>query len=179
MKKYTYLLPIFIWLLLWIFESESNIVNAQYLLQPAGLDCTNVKFGDSLGTYATNKHDSATYYIYFNQNFFGGENGNHTELLVKLHDSLNCKGVLPSMGLYWAFCKWETTLVKANEDCTGYWQTITDSLKIYNEWVRFTLKDSLQGIVEGIAIMGKTTTNDTSLIDSTWQILADGKFNTR
>jgi hypothetical protein len=173
MKKYIYLLIIFFWIIL--FFNQSEISYTQYLLTL--LEVNNDTIGFPSASVLTNKKDSTIYYIPFNNSYMGNENLKNTELQVRIHDTLNTKGKFPAVTIQFALIKGNNTLVLMNPDCTGYWKTLVDSLKIYNKWVHITLKDSAQGIFEGLAI--KIFNRDTTRIDSNRYFKVDQKLNTR
>ncbi len=174
MKKYIYLIIVCFWIFL--FFNQSEPVQSQYLLSL--IDVTDEMIGFPNASITTAKYDSVVKYAYFNSYYFGNENLKNTELLVKMHDTLNTNGKLPKIRIQYALAKAEDNLVLLSQDSTGYWIALTESLKVYNKWVHFTLKnDSIKGIVEAVAI--KIKNMDTTRADSDRTVLIDFKLNTR
>jgi len=174
MKKYTLLITLSFCILL--FFNQSEPLQSQYLLSL--IDVTDEMIGFSTASITTAKYDSVVKYAYFNQYFMGNENLKNTELLIRMHDTSNTKGKFPKIRIQYALAKAEDNLVLLSQDSIGYWIAITESLKVYNKWVHFTLKnDSIRGIVEAVAI--KIKNMDTTGIDSNRTVLVDFKLNTR
>lgn len=174
MKKLTYIIPIILYLILFSVKSD-----AQHLLKPRSIDVRSGVLGNPDGTIATTKIDVDSMFAHFYNRFFGGYDGSNTEILFRYRDTVSCDGHLPSIGLYWSISTIDDTLVVDGIDSTGYWHTLTDSIRVYNKWIHLTLSDSINGIVEALAFKVKSTHDDTANVDSTWNCEYDFLFNTR
>lgn len=175
-----FIVPLLMWVMLFSLRTD---LSGQYLLSPPAIDLRGDTLGNPNGTALTNKHDDDTLWAYFRiYPVFGGD-GSNTEFLFRMRDSANCNGHLPSVGIYSSYALCTDTLVYPDDDTAGYgmnpFREIADSVKIYNEWIHYTLSDSLHGIFEALAIKISTTYDDTANVDSCAYIVYDLKLNTR